>query len=163
MDLKEKVFILFLIAVISFPFFFSKKEININKKTILPNISISNANFKSYNINLEKKGYFSKLDYFNQNNYTAYNLKMVFLDKNSTLYAKKMHYNKTYKFFHPIYINENYTYKAKNAIYNDKNKTLTAYDFQFFNQNIDGKGKKMIYKNDILIADNIDYIIKGLK
>lgn len=163
MDLKEKIFILFLIVAITFPFFFSKKEINIQKEIKLPNIVIKKANFKSYNKILEKNGNFETLNYFNQNNYTATNLKVNFLTKKSKLYAKKMEYNLVYNFFNATYINKDYTYKSKYAIYNDKNKTLTAYNFTFFNKNIDGKGEKMVYKNDILTAYNIVYNIKGLK
>ena len=163
MGIKEKTFVLFLIIVITFPFFFSKKNIQIEKKIKLPNITIKEGDFKSYNISLEKTGKFQKLDLYSQNNYITYNIKINFLKKHGTLYAKKMIYKNVYNFFNTTYITNDYTYKAKKAIYNEKNKILTAYNFKFFNKKIDGKGDKMVYKNDILTGYNIAYTIKGLK
>ena len=163
MGLKEKLFIFFLIGIIFFPFFFSKKEIKIEKKIKLPYVSLKNGNFKTYNTILKKDGEFEKLDFFNKNDYTSYNLKIKFLDKNSTLFTKQLIFNGKYNFFNVKYITPTYIYLAKKAIYDEKTKILTAYNFQFFNEKINGKGKKMVYKNDTIIADNIIYTIKGFK
>jgi len=163
MGLKAKIFILFLFGVIFFPFFFSKKEIKIEKSILLPYIEVKNGAFKTYDTILQKDGFFKKLKYFDQKNYKSEDLQIKFLDKNSTLFAKKLIFDGKYKFFNAKYITPTYTYLAKQAIYDDKTKILKAYDFQFFNKKIDGKGAEMIYKNNIILADNIIYTIKGFK
>ena len=163
MGLKEKLFILFLIGVIFFPFFFSKKEIKIEKKIKLPYIELKNGFFKTYDEILKENGNFKTLQYFNSKYYISKKLKIKFLDKNSSLFAKKLVFNGKYNFFDAKYITPTYTYLAKKAIYDDKTKILIAYNFKFFNEKIDGKGLEMIYKDDKIIADNIIYTIKGFK
>ena len=163
MGLKEKLFILFLIGIIFFPFFFSKKEIKIERNILLPYIEVKNGFFKTYNKILKKDGSFKELQYFNTKNYISKNLQIKFLDKNSTLFAEKLIFNGKYNFFDTKYITPTYTYLAKKAIYDDKTKILIAYNFTFFNDKIDGKGIEMIYKDDKIVADNIIYTIKGFK
>jgi len=163
MGLKEKLFILFLIIVIIFPFFFSTKEIKVDKKIKLANIIVKNGDFMYYKRELQKTGTFENLDYFSQNNYVVNKMVMKFLDKNATLFSKKMVFDGVYNFYNMKYKTQDYIYLAKYAIYYDKEDKTVAYNFRFYNQKIDGKGKKMVYKNDILLADNIIYTIKGLK
>ena len=164
MDLKKSLLVLFIIFTISFPFFFSTKKVEYKKSNkILPYIQIYNGNFKVYNINLEKKGSFTKTYYFNQNDIIIDNLNMFLFDKNASLISKKVIYKGQYYLTDIRYITDKYKYFANNGIYDDNTKTFTGYKFKFFNNKIDGKGKKMIYKNDILTADNIKYTIKGLK
>ena len=163
MGLKEKLFILFLIIVIVFPFFFSTKEIKIDKKIKLANIVIQNGKFMYYKKELQKTGSFDNLDYFSQNNYILDKMKIKFLDKNATLFSKKMIFNGVYNLYNMKYKTKDYTYLAKYAIHYEKEDKTVAYNFTFLNKKVDGKGEKMVYKNDILLADNITYIIKGLK
>ena len=163
MGLKEVLFSIFLIIAIIIPLFFKQKEISIIHKINLPNIEITNGSFQKFTTKLEENGTFSKLDYISNNNYSAYNLITNIIDKNYILKTKKMHFENVYNFYNIKYITDNFTYQAKNAIYNPKTKVATAEYFTFFNKKIDGKGKNMVYKNDIITANDIDYIIKGLK
>ena len=164
MDLKKSLLVLFIIFTISFPFFFSPKKIEYKESNkTLPYIQVYNGKFKVYNKTLEKKGKFKKTDYFNQNNIITDNLNMFFYDKNASLISKKIIYKGKYYLTDITYITDKYKYLADNGIYDDFTKTFTGYKFKFFNSKIDGKGNKMIYKNDILTADNIKYTIKGLK
>ena len=163
MDLKEKLFAIFLVIVIVFPFFFQKKEIIVKNKISLPSMTLDNGNFKQYDTNLKKTGTFKHLDFYNNNYYKTNNLTIHFLDKNSTLITKKLIYKKIYNLFNVKYITNQYTYVAKKAIYDDKINKAIAYNFHFYNDKIIGYGKIMIYKNNIITANNIKYIFKGLK
>jgi hypothetical protein len=163
MGIKEILFAIFLLIAISIPFFFKQKNINLNNKINLPNIEIKEGNFKKLTLELEKKGTFSKIYYINNNNYTIYNLIINMIDKNSTLISKKVHFNGLYHFYKVSYITKNYIYNANKAIYNPKTKITTSDKFSFFNEKVNGKGKNMVYKDDIITANNIDYIIKGFK
>jgi len=164
MGIKEIVFIIFLISTISFPFFFSKKDIKIEKTSNLPYVFVKNGSFKNYeNSILTKKGNFDILNYFNNNSFDSINLKISFLDKNSTLYTDKLVFDGLYNLKNAKYITSDYTYLATKAIYNEKQDILTAYNFKFFNKKIEGKGNYMIYENNIIKADNIHYTIKGFK
>jgi len=163
MGIKEILFAFFLIIAISTPFFFKKKEINTVNKINLPNIEIEQGNFKKFTLNLDKKGTFVKLDYINNNDYIVYNLIMHIIDKNSTLKSKKLHFHNVYNFYKMSYITDSYIYNANKSIYNPNTKIALANYFSFFNKRIDGKGKNMAYKNDIITANNIHYIIKGFK
>jgi len=163
MDIKKIIFIIVLITIILFPFAFSKKEIVIKHKISLPKITLKKAEFKTFNTLLEKKGTFDYLELIDEKKYNVYNLKTIFLEKNSTLISEKTFFNKNYKFWNVQYITPNYTYIAKYGIYNPKTKKAIAYNFKFFNQKIDGEGKKMIYFNQNIYADNIKYILKGFK
>jgi len=163
MGIKEKFFILFIIVVIIFPFFFNVKEIKVDKKIKLPNMVVQNGDFKYYKINLQRVGDFTVLSYFNQNNYIVKDLKVKFLDKNSTLFSKKMIFNKVYNLYNMKYKTDDYIYLADYAKHYIKGDKTIAYNFRFFNKKIDGKGTKMVYKNDKVYANNIIYIIKGLK
>jgi hypothetical protein len=163
MGIKEILFTFFLIIAISIPFFFKPKDINIDKKINLPNIEIKEGNFKEFTLKLEKNGTFNNLNYINNNNYTIYNLFMNIIDKNATLKSKQVHFNNLYHFYNISYITDDYIYNANKAIYNPKTKVATANYFTFFNNKIDGKGENMRYKDDIITAHNIDYIIKGFK
>ena len=164
MDIKKSLLILFLIFTITFPFFFTTKKIEYKEsKKSLPYIQIYDGKFKVYNKTLEKKGKFKKSDYFNKNYFITNNLDMFLYDKNASLISKKVVYKNKYYLTDATYTTDKYKYKAKNGIYNENTKTFIGYNFKFFNDKIDGKGNKMIYKNDILTADNIKYTIKGLK
>jgi hypothetical protein len=163
MGIKEILFTFFLISAISIPFFFKQKEINIDRKINLPNIEIKKGYFKEFKLKLEKKGTFNKVDYINNNNYTIYGLDMHLIDKNSNLKAKKVHFNKLYHFYDFSYITDEYTYNSNRLLYNHKTKIATSDYFTFFNKKIDGKGENMVYKDDIITAHNIKYIIKGFK
>jgi len=164
MDIKKSLLVLFIIITITFPFFFSPKKIEYKESNkSLPYIQIYNGVFKVYNKIIEKKGTFSQTNYFNKNYFITNNLDMFLYDKNSSLKAKKVLYKNQYYLTNVIYKTNKYKYKAKNGIYNENTKTFIGYNFQFFNDKIDGKGNKMIYKNDILTADNIKYTIKGIK
>ena len=44
----------------------------------------------------------------------------------------------------------------------DKINKLIAYNFRFFNEKVEGRGKRMDYKDEVLKADNIFYVIKGI-
>jgi hypothetical protein len=164
MGIKEILFAFFLIISISIPFFFKQKELNLDKKIDLPNIEVKKGSFKELTLKLEKKGTFDKLDYINNNNnYTIYNLFMHRMDKKSNLKAKKVYFNNLYYFYKISYITDNYIYNANKAIYNPKTKIASSDYFTFFNNKIDGKGENLIYKDDIITANNIKYIIKGFK
>jgi len=163
MGLKGNLFILFIIVIILFPFFFSKKEIKFKKEINLATFIIKDGKFKIYNKKVEKSGNFKNLNYYNNNNYLLDNAEIKFFDKNSSLKSKKIVYNGVYNLKDAIYKTIDYKYIAEKAIYDDKQDRLIAYNFEFFNQKIDGKGDKMIYQNNILKADNIKYNIKGLK
>jgi len=163
MDLKQKLFVFFLIFIIVFPFFFSKKNLSITKQISLPNITIKNGEFVSYDPNLTKKGDFKYLSYFNDNNYIFDKAYVFLVDKNSSLNSKKIKYHNNYYLYDSIYKTPEYTYISPYAIYNDKTKILTAYKLKFFNKKVRGFATKMIDKNDILIAQNVDYIIKDKK
>jgi len=163
MGIKEILFITFLIISISMPFFFKQKNIIIEKKNSFPLIEIENGNFKIFNKTLTQQGEFSKLDYLNDNLYKIYNSYISFIDKNSTLKSKIITYkNNNYYFYNAIYKNNEYTYKSKYSIYFNDSKTLKSKSFSFFNKKIEGKGKNLTYKNDIITANDIFYIIKGL-
>ena len=163
MGIKEILFILFLIISISVTLFFKQKNIEVNYRINLPNIQVENGTFKKFTTHLEENGTFRKLDFFSNNNYLIYNLNMNILSKNSNLKSEKLHFNGVYNFYNAIYKTSEYTYKSSYSIHNPKTKITTSEKFTFFNKKINGKGKNMVYKNDIITANNIDYIIKGLK
>jgi hypothetical protein len=163
MGIKEILFTFFLIVAISIPFFFKQKEINIDKKINLANIEIKKGNFKKFTLKLEEKGTFEKLNYMSNNNYKIYNLFMNILDKNANLKSQRVHFNNLYNFYNLSYMTDDYIYNANKAIYNPKSKITISDYFTFFNKKIDGKGENMRYKDDIITAHNIKYIIKGFK
>jgi hypothetical protein len=164
MGIKEILFTIFLIISISIPLFFKQKNIDSLKNTKnLPNIEIEKAIFKNFTTKLEKNGTFNKLDYFRSNNYIVHNLDMDIINKKANLKAKKLYFNNLYNFYDASYKTNDYTYNANKVIYNPKTKLTTSDYFTFFNKKIDGKGKDMIYKNDIITAKNILYTIKGFK
>jgi len=163
MDIKKYLFVIFIIIIILFPFSFSKKEIVIKHKINLPKITLKDSDFKIYNKQLEKTGTFSYLELFNDKKYIIYNLNTKFIEENNTFIAKRVLFNKLYRFWDATYITKDYTYITKSGIYNPKNKKITAYNFKFFNKEIDGEGSKMIYLNNQIYADNIKYILKGFK
>jgi len=163
MGLKEIIFILGIFGIISFPFFFSIKKIKVENEISLPYVEMYNGKFKKYNTILTKEGNFSKLLYYSQTYFKANNVTILFLDKNSTFITTQLIYKDIYKFQNTKYITDQYTYIAQNGSYDEKEQLLNANNFQFFNENIDGSGKHMIYSNGIIKADNIKYIIKGFK
>jgi len=162
MDLKKTFFLIFLIGIIFFPFLFSKKEIKFEKTIHLPNFIIKNGSFETYNQTIEKKGSFVRVDFYNKSNYKSDNLEIKFFDKNSSLKAQKMVYDGVYTFFNGNYKTKDYLYTAQKSIYKEKLKKLISYNFEFFNNKLDGKGSKMVYQNKIIKADNIHYTIKDL-
>jgi len=164
MGIKEKIFVGILIFFILIPFFFKEKYLKIEKsKTNLPSIVIENGNFKKFEKNLLEKGVFSKLDYITDNNYIIYDLNMTIMKKSDIMLADKVHFNKIYNFFNFTYITKDYIYKSNKLKYNQITKVANSDYFKFFNKKIDGRGENMVYKNDIITANNIDYIIKGFK
>jgi hypothetical protein len=165
MDIKEILFTVFLIISVSIPLFFKQKNINhLNNKENKPNIEIQEGKFKNFVIKLEENGTFNKLNYFKNNNYIIYDLNMNLIKKKASLKAKKVYFNNgLYYFYNTSYKTNTYVYNTNKAIYNPKIKLLTSEYFTFFNKKIDGKGENMRYKDDIITAKNILYIIKGFK
>jgi len=164
MGLKQ-IFIFILFIVVISPFFFQKQKISEYKNIKLPYITIDNGKLKTYEPYLKKTGLFLKLDFYNQNNYILHNLHLNLLDKNATLDSYKVVFNNIYFLYNNVYQEPKYTYLSKYSIYNQKTKTLKSKQFQFFNKKntIYGSGINMIYKNDIISAENIFYNIKDLK
>jgi hypothetical protein len=163
MDIKEILFTIFLITSISIPLFFKQKNINSVHKINLPNIEIQKGKFKILKTDLEKNGTFKKLDYFSNNNYVVYNLNMFIANKKSNLKSQKVYFHNVYSFYNASYKTDNYIYNANKSKYNPITKIATSKYFTFFNKKIDGKGKNMKYKDDIITAHNIKYIIKGFE
>ena len=158
-----RLFFIVLTIIIFFPFFFSKKRIDIKESNeILPYIIIEKGEFKSYDLNLSKKGRFEILNYFATGDWEAKTITINFLDKNSSLFADNINYNnKSYFLTNSKYITDNYTYFSEKALYKDK--ILKTDNFKFFNSKIYGYGEKMLYKDDIIKADKIVYFLKGFK
>jgi hypothetical protein len=159
MDIKKLIFILSIFGIIVFPFLFSKKEITFQKSINLPNFAIKDAKFSIYKGPIQKKGEF-KNGYIYNKAYVSEYITIKFFDKNSTLQAKKLVYNQIYNFVDATYKTTEYTYIANKGSYDEQNNIFTSEKFRFFNQKIEGKGINLLYKNDILTADNILYIIK---
>ena len=162
MGIKINLFLFFLVCVIIFPFFFSKIEISFKIEINLPNFVVESGKFSTYEVNITKKGKFSHLDFYNLKNYVAKDVEVEFFDRNSILKSKEIVYNGKYNFLDAKYTTKDYKYLAKSGIYDDKINKLIAYNFRFFNEKVEGRGKRMDYKDKVVKADNIFYVIKGI-
>jgi len=134
MDIKESLFLFFLILSVSVPFFFKKENIkNITNRISLPDVVVINGKFAEFNPKLVKEGHFKKLSYFNNNNFNVDSVFVKFNEENltSTITAKKMVYNGVFNFFDLIYQTNSFKYYSKNTIYDDKNGIITAKNIQF--------------------------------
>ena len=162
MDIKQ-IFIIILLAIVISPFFFQKQKIADYKEIKLPYMTINNGHFKSYEPIVDKNGTFTKLDFYNQNNYTLYNLHLNLLDTNATLDSYKVVFHNIYHLYNNVYKDPKYTYLSEYSTYNQNTKTLKSDKFQFFNDRVYGNGINMVYKDKVVSAENIFYNIKGLK
>jgi hypothetical protein len=137
MDLKQLFFLSFLLFVILFPFFFSKKEVKIAESIELPNFESQSGKFEIFKDKILKEGSFSNASLYNDKNITADRLYIYSFEDNSTFFAVL-----------------NYYYLLE--------KKLVSYDFNFSTPKIVGKGEKLSYKDKVVKADKILYIIKDI-
>ncbi len=123
-----------------------EKNIKINKKISI--FTINKGFFKKYDINLSKKGSFTKLDIY-KNYYLADDLNITDLIKKEDYFAKKAKYQKPYlyaDFF--TYKNDDYILNALKARYNSDTKVFDGKTFFLKGKTYKAKGKSFIvYKN----------------
>ncbi len=122
------------------------KYSKINKNISL--FTIYNGTFNKYDINLSKKGTFSRLDIY-KNYYLANELNITNIIKNENYFAKKAKYQKPFlyaDFF--IYKNSDYILKTIKAKYNSNTKIFEGKKFNLIGKTYKAKGKSfIIYKN----------------
>ena len=161
---RAVVFLLILLGISFYPLIEMKnvkkiKEYNI--KYFVPT-EILDGRYFVYEVNLSKKGKFSKLDIFSKKKIMAFNLEFNDLIKHESLKAKRALYNAPLlKAFNVLYKNKDYNLSTDFAFYNQKEKTLKGGKFKILSANYRGYGDSFfVDSNKNIFATDINYFLK---
>ena len=130
-------------------------------KSYVP-IVIKKGEYFLYNVKLEKKGNFAKLNVISKRVLEAENFLLKDLKKEALLISKKIKYTAPILKGEDVkYITKTYKINTKYAIYNDDSKKIKGGKFSIYGESYKGFGDSFIVdKDNNIYANNIKYFLK---